>query len=47
MPILAVANTAIRYLLDQPAGDPTPDDEPPGTAPTQHDALPDAALRAR
>jgi putative heme transporter len=34
VPILAVANTAIRYLLGHPAGDPTPDDEAPGTTPT-------------
>lgn len=34
VPLLAVANTAIRYLADHPAGEPTPDRTPPGTEPT-------------
>ncbi|WP_090800688.1 AI-2E family transporter [Asanoa ishikariensis] len=33
VPILAVANTAVRYLADHPTGEPTPDREPPGTEP--------------
>ena len=31
VPLLAVLNTAIRYLVSHPAGEPTPDREPPGT----------------
>ncbi|MEU7872456.1 AI-2E family transporter [Dactylosporangium sp. NPDC049140] len=34
VPLLAVANTAVRYLADHPAGEPTPDGEPPGTEST-------------
>jgi len=34
VPLLAVANTAIRYLADHPTGEPTPDHTPPGTEPT-------------
>ncbi|SNS69067.1 Predicted PurR-regulated permease PerM [Asanoa hainanensis] len=37
VPILAVANTAVRYLVDHPTGEPTPDREPPGTEPTDDD----------
>ncbi|MFC7530248.1 AI-2E family transporter [Actinoplanes sp. GCM10030250] len=37
VPLLAVANTAIRYLLDHPEGEPTPDRQPPGTEPTDDD----------
>ncbi|MEV0713461.1 AI-2E family transporter [Asanoa sp. NPDC050611] len=37
VPILAVANTAVRYLADHPTGEPTPDREPPGTEPTDDD----------
>ncbi|GIF21711.1 putative PurR-regulated permease PerM [Actinoplanes tereljensis] len=33
VPILAVLNTAIRYLAQHPTGEPTPDREPPGTKP--------------
>ncbi|MFI5889625.1 AI-2E family transporter [Actinoplanes sp. NPDC051513] len=33
VPLLAVLNTAIRYLVSHPAGEPTPDREPPGTRP--------------
>ncbi|AGL17770.1 hypothetical protein L083_4260 [Actinoplanes sp. N902-109] len=31
VPLLAVLNTAIRYLVRHPGGEPTPDREPPGT----------------
>jgi predicted PurR-regulated permease PerM len=41
VPILAVLNTAVRYLVNHPAGEPTPDREPPGTTPTD-----DAQARA-
>lgn len=34
VPLLAVANTAIRYLADHPTGEPTRDRTPPGTEPT-------------
>jgi predicted PurR-regulated permease PerM len=34
VPLLAVLNTAIRYLFSHPEGDPTPDRKPPGTRPT-------------
>jgi predicted PurR-regulated permease PerM len=34
VPLLAVANTAVRYLTEHPSGEPTPDREPPGTRPT-------------
>jgi len=34
VPVLAVANTAVRYLAAHPKGEPTPDREPPGTRPT-------------
>ena len=34
VPLLAVLNTAVRYLLSHPGGEPTPDREPPGTQPT-------------
>ncbi len=34
VPLLAVANTAVRYLADHPAGEPTADREPPGTEST-------------
>jgi hypothetical protein len=34
VPLLAVANTAVRYLAEHPQGEPTPDREPPGTRPT-------------
>jgi predicted PurR-regulated permease PerM len=34
VPLLAVGNTAVRYLAGHPAGEPTPDREPPGTEPT-------------
>ncbi|HWG99452.1 MAG TPA: AI-2E family transporter [Pilimelia sp.] len=33
VPALAVANTAVRYLVAHPQGEPTPDREPPGTRP--------------
>ncbi|MCO8271583.1 AI-2E family transporter [Actinoplanes sp. TRM 88003] len=31
VPLLAVVNTAVRYLVSHPGGEPTPDREPPGT----------------
>jgi predicted PurR-regulated permease PerM len=31
VPLLAVVNTAVRYLVGHPDGEPTPDREPPGT----------------
>ncbi|WP_229075005.1 AI-2E family transporter [Actinoplanes sp. DH11] len=34
VPLLAVLNTAIRYLVRHPSGEPTPDRKPPGTEPT-------------
>jgi predicted PurR-regulated permease PerM len=37
VPLLAVANTAVRYLADHPTGEPTPDHTPPGTEPTNKD----------
>ncbi|GAA2875773.1 AI-2E family transporter [Actinoplanes cyaneus] len=37
VPLLAVLNTAIRYLVQHPSGEPTPDREPPGTEPTDDD----------
>jgi predicted PurR-regulated permease PerM len=33
VPLLAVLNTAIRYLVSHPGGEPTPEDDPPGTRP--------------
>jgi hypothetical protein len=38
VPLLAVLNTAIRYLSDHPGGEPTPDREPPGTSPPEAEA---------
>ena len=43
MPLLAVLNTAIRYLVDHPSGEPTADREPPGTEPTDDDDAQPAA----
>ena len=41
VPLLAVLNTAIRYLFSHPDGRPTPDREPPGTqTPGQPDHAP-------
>ncbi|GAA2331792.1 AI-2E family transporter [Dactylosporangium salmoneum] len=37
VPLLAVVNTAVRYLADHPAAEPTPDREPPGTELTDPD----------
>jgi predicted PurR-regulated permease PerM len=34
VPLLAVTNTAVRYLASHPDGEPTADHEPPGTHPT-------------
>jgi predicted PurR-regulated permease PerM len=39
VPVLAVLNTAVRYLVRHPSGEPTPDRQPPGTVPADdHDA---------
>jgi predicted PurR-regulated permease PerM len=39
VPMLAVANTAVRYLVSRPAGEVTADRAPPGTEPTdKHEA---------
>ena len=35
VPLLAVGNTAVRYLAAHPDGEPTPDKEPPGTQPAE------------
>ena len=45
VPLLAVLNTAIRYLVSHPSGEPTPDREPPGTEPAD-DSLAEAEDRA-
>jgi AI-2E family transporter len=37
VPLLAVANTAVRYLAAHPHGEPTADLQPPGTRPADHD----------
>jgi len=37
VPLLAVLNTAIRYLVSHPDGEPTPDRTPPGTRPADDD----------
>jgi predicted PurR-regulated permease PerM len=37
VPILAVLNTAVRYLFEHPEGEPTPDRTPPGTRPADED----------
>jgi predicted PurR-regulated permease PerM len=34
VPLLAVGNTAVRYLVAHPAGEPTENKEPPGTQPS-------------
>jgi hypothetical protein len=52
VPMLAVANTAVRYLAAHPTGEPTADRTPPGTEPTDEDqaqaerAVDEAAERA-
>jgi predicted PurR-regulated permease PerM len=43
VPLLAVLNTAIRYLVKHPDGEPTPDREPPGTVPAEDDDDPGTA----
>ncbi|MGK5682808.1 AI-2E family transporter [Actinoplanes sp. URMC 104] len=40
VPVLAVLNTALRYLFAHPEGEPTPDREPPGTKPPGEDDTP-------
>jgi hypothetical protein len=37
VPLLAVLNTAVRYLAHHPEGEPTPDRTPPGTRATDED----------
>ncbi|WP_432988247.1 AI-2E family transporter [Dactylosporangium sp. CA-233914] len=37
VPLLAVGNTAVRYLAEHPLGEPTDDHEPPGTEPADED----------
>jgi hypothetical protein len=37
VPLLAVLNTAIRYLVRHPSGEPTADRKPPGTESTDDD----------
>ncbi|MEU4163946.1 AI-2E family transporter [Actinoplanes sp. NPDC026670] len=51
VPLLAVLNTAIRYLAQHPNGEPTPNRVPPGTEPTddeeaEQENRADAAQRA-
>ncbi|MDP9817338.1 AI-2E family transporter [Spirilliplanes yamanashiensis] len=46
VPLLAVVNTAVRYLRDHPSGEPTPDREPPGTRPADPDDAEDEAEEA-
>ncbi|MBM2618288.1 AI-2E family transporter [Actinoplanes sp. LDG1-06] len=41
VPLLAVLNTAVRYLVRHPDGEPTPDREPPGTEPAAEDSTPE------
>jgi hypothetical protein len=38
VPLLAVLNTAIRYLVSHPSGEPTADREPPGTKPAEDES---------
>jgi hypothetical protein len=45
VPLLAVLNTALRYLFNHPEGEPTPDREAPGTEPAAVDS--DAAADGR
>ena len=45
VPMLAVANTAVRYLAEHPTGEPTADRTPPGTEPTdEHQAKAEQAV---
>jgi predicted PurR-regulated permease PerM len=48
VPLLAVGNTAVRYLAEHPSGEPTPDRESPGTESTDPAEAPaeDAAQEA-
>ncbi|MDY7090387.1 MAG: AI-2E family transporter [Actinomycetota bacterium] len=41
VPLLAVLNTAVRYFVRHPGGEPTPDREPPGTDEPGGDSTPD------
>ena len=48
IPLLAVANTAIRYLVNHPRGEPLQHADPPGTTPTDHEAKTEQSVeRAR
>ncbi|GAA2395196.1 AI-2E family transporter [Dactylosporangium salmoneum] len=42
VPLLAIGNTAVRYLAEHPDGEPTDDHEPPGAEPTDEDGPPGA-----
>jgi predicted PurR-regulated permease PerM len=46
VPLLAVGNTAVRYLVAHPTGEPTPDHTPPGTEPTDDEAVAEKASEA-
>ncbi|WP_281943230.1 AI-2E family transporter [Micromonospora sp. AKA38] len=41
VPLLAVLNTAVRYLVHHPGGEPTPDRTPPGTTSTDDERAQD------
>jgi predicted PurR-regulated permease PerM len=47
VPLLAVANTAVRYLAAHPEGEPTPDRQPPGTRPVDDEQPEDGEQAAR
>lgn len=49
VPLLAVVNTAVRYINEHPEGEPTPTRTPPGTEPTDDaaDAEEEATQRAQ
>jgi predicted PurR-regulated permease PerM len=47
VPLLAVLNTALRYLFSHPDGEPTPTRTPPGTKRADDDAAADEAAAAR
>jgi predicted PurR-regulated permease PerM len=47
VPLLAVANTAVRYLTAHPQGEPTPDRQPPGTRPVDDEQPEDGEQAAR
>ena len=47
VPLLAVGNTAVRYIVAHPDGEPTPDRKPPGTQPSDKADGGPIAVRAR